>query len=49
MVAAPPLHRPQIGAVKEHGSLEMAQVRPFGLGLAEKHVSLNKVGLVIHG
>ena len=49
MVAPAPLHWPEVGAVKEHGSLQMAEVRRLVAGLAEKHLSLNKVGLVVHG
>ena len=48
MLAAPALDWPEVGAVKEHGSLQMAQVWRLVVGLGEKHVSLNKVGLVVH-
>ena len=48
MLAAAALGWPKVGAVKEHGSLEMAQVWGFVVGLGEKHLSLNKVGLVVH-
>ncbi len=49
MLTAMALGRPQVGAVKEHSSLQMPQVWGLVVGLGEKHLSLNKVGLVVHG
>ena len=49
MLAAAVLHRPQVGAIKEHGSLQMAEVRWLAGGLAEEHLAIGEVGLVVHG
>ena len=46
--AAAALGRPEIGAVEEHGTLEMPKVGGLWLGLGEKHLSLNEVSLLVH-
>ena len=47
-LAAAPLDRPEVRAVEEHGTLEVGEVRRVGLGLGEKHLSLNEVSLLVH-